>query len=200
MGAATGAMTASLEELKQALVETLETRGVLGKVKAQVRAEIFSALDDEDAQRPELPKANVIINELIREYLEYNQYHHTLSVLLPESGHPEERCFDRRFLASELRVQEDDRSRGLPLLYALIGGCRQGGSEVIATSSPPLLPVAATTAAPSNMAAASSVRVVPTVVGNAVTRLPDRGGSVSVGAAGTGADGPVLVIHGTGER
>merc|ERR1712125_100051 len=196
MGAATGAMTASLEELKQALVETLETRGVLGKVKAQVLAEIFSALDDEDAQRPELPKANVIINELIREYLEYNQYHHTLSVLLPESGHPEERCFDRRFLASELRVQEDERSRGIPLLYALVGGCRHGGSEAMGTNSPRLTSVAATTAAPSNTAAASDVRVVRTVVGNAVTHLPERGDSAS--AAGTGADGPVLVIHGTG--
>merc|ERR1712093_196543 len=120
-----------------------DSRGVLGKVKAQVRAEIFSALDDDEAQRPELPKSNVIINELIREYLEYNQYHHTLSVLLPESGHPEERCFDRRFLASELRVQEDDRSRGLPLLYALVGGScpssdsrrDHGGSEVIAASA-----------------------------------------------------------------
>ncbi|CAK0867190.1 unnamed protein product [Prorocentrum cordatum] len=102
-------MTATLDELKQALVETLDRRGVLGQVKAKVRAEIFAALDDEHAPRPSLPRENAVINELIREYLEYNGYHHTLSVLLPESGHPEERqeCFDRPFLASELQLQEE---------------------------------------------------------------------------------------------
>ncbi|CAJ1357323.1 unnamed protein product [Effrenium voratum] len=94
-------MTASLDELKQALIETLETRGVLGQVKAKVRAEIFAALDDEQVQRPQLPRENALINELIREYLEYNGYYHSLSVLLPETGHPEEPQFDRRFLASE---------------------------------------------------------------------------------------------------
>lgn len=98
------AMTASLDELKQAfqshveafskpllqdffkislrflvgalkceaLIETLETRGVLGQVKAKVRAEIFAALDDEKVDRPELPPENVLINEMIREYLEHH--------------------------------------------------------------------------------------------------------------------------------
>jgi lisH domain-containing protein FOPNL len=117
-------MAATLDELKEALIETLDNRGVLGQVKAKVRAEIFAALDDEQIPRPKLPRENVIINELFREYLEYNGYHHTVSVLLPESGHPEERQFDRPFLASELRLQEDDRSRSLPLIYALVRGMR----------------------------------------------------------------------------
>eukprot|EP00439_Symbiodinium_sp_Y106_P040967 s650_g5.t1 len=115
-------MTASLDELKQALIETLESRGVLGQVKAKVRAEIFAALDDEQVQRPQLPRENALINELIKEYFEYNGYYHALSVLLAESGHPEEPQFDRRFLASELRVREDDRSRSHPLIYALVHG------------------------------------------------------------------------------
>ncbi|CAK9020054.1 unnamed protein product [Durusdinium trenchii] len=113
-------MTASLDELKQALIQTLETRGVLGQVKAKVRAEIFAALDDEKVQRPNLPRENALINELIREYLEYNGYYHTLSVLLPETGHPEERQFGRNFMASELRIREDESSRALPLIYGLV--------------------------------------------------------------------------------
>ena len=56
----------------EALIETLETRGVLGQVKAKVRAEIFAALDDEKVDRPELPPENVLINEMIREYLEHH--------------------------------------------------------------------------------------------------------------------------------
>mmetsp|Transcript_57797 Transcript_57797/g.102618 ORF Transcript_57797/g.102618 Transcript_57797/m.102618 type:complete len:178 (+) Transcript_57797:49-582(+) len=134
-------MTASLDELKQALVETLETRGVLGQVKAKVRAEIFAALDDEQVQRPQLPRENALINELIREYFEYNGYHHALSVLLPESGHPEERQFDRQFLASELRVREDERSRSLPLIYSLVRGMHgdigASGSSPMEDSSAP---------------------------------------------------------------
>ncbi|CAE7593376.1 CEP20 [Symbiodinium sp. CCMP2592] len=94
----------------------------LPKVKAKVRAEIFAALDDEQVQRPQLPRENALINELIKEYFEYNGYYHALSVLLAESGHPEEPQFDRRFLASELRVREDDRSRSHPLIYALVRG------------------------------------------------------------------------------
>merc|ERR1719394_997127 len=137
-------MTATLDELKQALVETLETCGVLGQVKAKVRAEIFAALDDEHVPRPELPRENAVINELIREYLEFNGYHHTVSVLLPETGHPEERQFDRRFLASELHLQEDDRSKSLPLLYALVRGLRSEPSDrgTIAGGSTSAVPLA----------------------------------------------------------
>mmetsp|Transcript_60566 Transcript_60566/g.107898 ORF Transcript_60566/g.107898 Transcript_60566/m.107898 type:complete len:211 (-) Transcript_60566:7-639(-) len=149
-------MTATLEELKEALVETLENRGVLGQVKAKVRAEIFAALDDEQVPRPQLPRENVIINELFREYLEYNGYHHSLSVLLPESGHPEARQFDRQFLAKELRLQEDDRSRSLPLIYALVRGLRSHQSELPEQTSAPSGPAEASSTAPRTLAAAST--------------------------------------------
>ncbi|CAE8709976.1 unnamed protein product, partial [Polarella glacialis] len=153
--------TASLEELKQALVETLEVRGSLGQVKAKVRAEIFAALDDEQAPRPQLPKENVVINELIREYFEYNGYHHALSVLLPESGHPEERQFDRRFLASELGVREDDRSRSLPLIYSLLRGERP--SSPAAGAEPSEFRSSAAGAEP-RTAEASTDQPVPTMI------------------------------------
>ena len=37
----------------------------------------------------------ITFQELIREYLEYNQLHHSLSVFLAESGQPVERAFER---------------------------------------------------------------------------------------------------------
>lgn len=46
-----------MDELKQALVETLESRGVLGQVKAKIRSEIFAALDDELAPRLDLERS-----------------------------------------------------------------------------------------------------------------------------------------------
>jgi lisH domain-containing protein FOPNL len=37
---------ASIFDLKDALLETLEAKGVLGQLKARVQAEVFKALDE----------------------------------------------------------------------------------------------------------------------------------------------------------
>ncbi|XP_017896437.1 PREDICTED: lisH domain-containing protein FOPNL isoform X2 [Capra hircus] len=75
---------ATVAELKAVLKDTLEKRGVLGHLKARIRAEVFSALDDESEPRPSLSHENFLINELIREYLEFNKYKYTASVLIAE--------------------------------------------------------------------------------------------------------------------
>uniref|UniRef100_A0A8D2DFY9 Centrosomal protein 20 n=1 Tax=Sciurus vulgaris TaxID=55149 RepID=A0A8D2DFY9_SCIVU len=72
---------ATVTELKAVLKDTLEKRGVLGHLKARIRAEVFSALDDDREPRPTLSHENLLINELIREYLEFNKYKYTASVL-----------------------------------------------------------------------------------------------------------------------
>ena len=68
---------ASLDDLKNVLRETLEQKGVLNEVKAKIRAEIFTALDRDNVGKPPLSNENMIINEMIREYLEYNKYYNT---------------------------------------------------------------------------------------------------------------------------
>ncbi|XP_077575223.1 centrosomal protein 20 [Stigmatopora nigra] len=110
---------ATISELKCAIRETLESRGVLDQLKARIRAEVFGALDDQREHRPPLSHENLIINELIREYLEFNKYRHTASVLKAESGQPQV-PLDRQFLASELKVAEDMSSKSVPLLYGLL--------------------------------------------------------------------------------
>ncbi|CAM4621125.1 unnamed protein product [Leuciscus chuanchicus] len=110
---------ATITELKSALKETLEARGVLGQLKARIRAEVFSALDDQNTPRPPLSHENLLINELIREYLEFNKYRHTASVLTAESGQPEV-PLDRQFMANELNVAEDSSSKAVPLMYGLL--------------------------------------------------------------------------------
>ena len=77
---------ASLDDLKNVLRETLEQKGVLNDVKAKIRAEVFTALDSEAQGKPPLSNENMIINEMIREYLEYNRYYNASSVLITESG------------------------------------------------------------------------------------------------------------------
>lgn len=62
----------SFEELRSAVQDSLEHNGSLGEIRAKLRAEIFSALQHPTETKPKLPNENLIINELILEYLNYN--------------------------------------------------------------------------------------------------------------------------------
>ncbi|KAJ7393795.1 Centrosomal protein 20 [Desmophyllum pertusum] len=118
---------ATVDELKNVLKETLENRGVLGQIRARVRAEVFGALDDQSEARPTLSNENLLINELIREYLTFNKYKYTESVLLAETGQPKE-PMDRQFLVQELNItEEDSTSPSMPLLYGVLAHFLQGG-------------------------------------------------------------------------
>ncbi|NWW84691.1 FOPNL protein, partial [Rhynochetos jubatus] len=110
------------------LRDTLEKRGALGQIKARIRAEVFNALDDQSEPRPPLSHENLLINELIREYLEYNKYKYTASVLTSESGQPEV-PLDRQFLAKELNIVEDANGKSVPLLYGILSHFLHGGKE-----------------------------------------------------------------------
>ncbi len=61
----------NVNELKEALKETLEERGELNKIKAMMRSAIFEAIETDDKPKPKLSDENLIINELIRDYLKY---------------------------------------------------------------------------------------------------------------------------------
>ncbi|NXF90584.1 FOPNL protein, partial [Eubucco bourcierii] len=108
------------------LKDTLEKRGALGQIKARIRAEVFNALDDQSVPRPSLSHENLLINELIREYLEYNKYKYTASVLTSEAGQPEV-PLDRQFLAKELHIVEDSNGGSEPLLYGILSHFLHGG-------------------------------------------------------------------------
>ncbi|NXV03529.1 FOPNL protein, partial [Cettia cetti] len=108
------------------LKDTLEKRGALAQIKARIRAEVFNALDDGSEPRPALSRENLLINELIREYLEYNKYKYTASVLTAESGQPEV-PLDRQFLAKELNIVEDASGKSVPLLYGILSYFLHGG-------------------------------------------------------------------------
>nr|XP_048289241.1 centrosomal protein 20 isoform X6 [Myodes glareolus] len=103
---------ASVSELKAVLKDTLEKKGVLGHLKARIRAEVFSALDDDHEPRPSLSHENLLINELIREYLEFNKYKYTASVLIAESGQPVV-PLDRQFLIRELNAFEESKDNSI---------------------------------------------------------------------------------------
>ncbi|NXS33077.1 FOPNL protein, partial [Pomatostomus ruficeps] len=119
---------ATVAELKAVLKDTLEERGALAQIRARIRAEVFNALDDRSEPRPTLSRENLLINELIREYLEYNKYKYTASVLRAESGQPEV-PLDRQFLANELNIVEDASGKSVPLLYGILSHFLYDGKE-----------------------------------------------------------------------
>ncbi|KAM6155979.1 centrosomal protein 20 [Rhynchocyon petersi] len=119
---------ASVAELKAVLKDTLEKRGVLGHLKARIRAEVFNALDDDCEPPPPLSHENLLINELIREYLEFNKYKYTSSVLVAESGQPAV-PLDREFLIWELHAFEEVKDNTIPLLYGILAHFLHGPKD-----------------------------------------------------------------------
>eukprot|EP01135_Chromosphaera_perkinsii_P002708 Nk52_evm76s226 gene=Nk52_evmTU76s226 len=126
-------MSTGVEELKDALQEALESRGSLDKLKARIRAEIFCALDEHSDPKPKLSNENLVMNELIREYLEYNKYNYAASVLMAESGQPQQKL-GREFIGEELNLTEDPKNKNIPLLYSLLSHFMNKGSTT--TSQP----------------------------------------------------------------
>ncbi|KAJ3283440.1 hypothetical protein HK104_010384 [Borealophlyctis nickersoniae] len=118
----------SYADLKEALRETLAAKGTLADLQSRMRAEVFRALEDEGVLKPEPPKETRLVNELIREYLEFNGYMHAASVFKAESGLPRTPT-DRVTLAKELNVTVDIKKypEKVPLLYGL--ALRDMGSE-----------------------------------------------------------------------
>ncbi|XP_076997787.1 centrosomal protein 20 [Tamandua tetradactyla] len=121
---------ATVAELKAVLKDTLEKKGVLSHLKARIRAEVFSALDDDSEPRPPLSHENLLINELIREYLEFNKYKYTASVLIAESGQPVV-PLDRQFLIHELNAFEEPKDNTIPLLYGILAHFLHGNKDGI---------------------------------------------------------------------
>lgn len=118
------------DEVPRVLKDTLEKKGVLGHLKARIRAEVFSALDDDHEPRPSLSHENLLINELIREYLEFNKYKYTASVLIAESGQPVV-PLDRQFLIRELNAFEESKDNSIPLLYGILAHFLRGPPDGI---------------------------------------------------------------------
>lgn len=113
----------SVSELKDALREALERKGELGKLRASIRSSVFSAMEDQEDVQPAMPGENIVINELIREYLAFNNYKHTLAVFSPEAGLPPE-PLRRPYIGQQTSLPERIGAAGadpdLPLLYGLM--------------------------------------------------------------------------------
>lgn len=115
----------NVNELKDALKETLEENGTISKIRAMMRESIFNAIESHEKPKPKLSDENLLINELIREYMIYNNYLHSNSVFISESGQPVDPPFDRHFISKELNILEDNSSQQVPLLYSILFGLKK---------------------------------------------------------------------------
>jgi len=59
----------NVNELKDALKESLEEKGILGQVRAMMRSAIYEVIETDDKPKPKLSDENLLINELILEYM-----------------------------------------------------------------------------------------------------------------------------------
>lgn len=119
-------MMASKSDLKSAVEAALEEKGLLEEMKCRIRSEIVSTLKESGSgsqlQR-DLPMQaspeNFLINELIKEYLEFNHLLHTKDMLMSESGHPK-MSMDRAEMEKSLKVSSSANAKEVPLLYSII--------------------------------------------------------------------------------
>ena len=120
----------SIEELKSNLKETLINEGILNKIKAEMRQEIFNFIDNDDNPKPNLTKENIIINELIKEYFKYNNYSFSLNVLESETGQIQ-KYFNRNELIKELNIIESENNKNKPILYSIMSGLKNHNDNLI---------------------------------------------------------------------
>lgn len=90
-----------MDELKDLIIQALESKGVLGNIRAQLRSCVFKCIDDQDrmesgqssfhfdnplARKATETSVGKIGVELIREFLEYYKMDYTLNVFGPETN------------------------------------------------------------------------------------------------------------------
>lgn len=119
-------------ELKDLIVQTLETSGLLSKIKAQIRANVFKALDDADKNDPKndalqniaakralnAPEGRAAAS-LVRDYLESANLDYTISVFDPELN-SSVGLDKREKTANALKIKETDQTQDLPLLVEVL--------------------------------------------------------------------------------
>ncbi|KAM4865683.1 centrosomal protein 43 isoform 2-T2 [Thomomys bottae] len=136
--AATAAAVVAEEdtELRDLLVQTLENSGVLNRIKAELRAAVFLALEEQEKVENKTPLVNEslkkflntkdgrLVASLVAEFLQFFNLDFTLAVF-----HPETSTFQgfegRENLARDLGIIEAEGTVGGPLLLEVIRRCQQ---------------------------------------------------------------------------
>ena len=124
----------SIEKLKSSLKESLINKGILNEIKANMRQEIYNILDNDNDndinQKPKLTKENIIINELIKEYFNFNGYKFSSNVLQSEVGQTNNNL-NRNDIIRELNIIENENNKNKPILYNILSGLQNKNDILI---------------------------------------------------------------------
>ena len=122
----------SMEKLKSSLKESLINKGILNEIKAHMRQEIYNILDNDNDinQKPKLTKENIIINELIKEYFNFNGYKFSSNVLQSEVGQTNNNL-NRNDIIRELNIIENENNKNKPILYTILSGLQNKNDILI---------------------------------------------------------------------
>ncbi|XP_042545636.1 centrosomal protein 43 isoform X1 [Dipodomys spectabilis] len=138
--AATAAAVVAEEdtELRDLLVQTLENSGVLNRIKAELRAAVFLALEEQEKVENKTPLVNEslkkflntkdgrLVASLVAEFLQFFNLDFTLAVFHPETSTVRFQGFEgRENLARDLGIIEAEGTVGGPLLLEVIRRCQQ---------------------------------------------------------------------------
>ncbi|ORX91883.1 hypothetical protein K493DRAFT_47659 [Basidiobolus meristosporus CBS 931.73] len=109
-----------VEELKQVIKRALEERGALSSVRAKLRSDILTLLDDScEVKKKEQEELTPLIDQIFIEYLARRDLPHTLSVFLAESGNRSEVSV-REQLSTRLGIAS---SNNRPAIYSIVEKC-----------------------------------------------------------------------------
>nr|XP_055042223.1 FGFR1 oncogene partner isoform X4 [Misgurnus anguillicaudatus] len=123
-------------ELRDLLIQNLENSGVLNKIKAELRAAVFLALEEQDKVENKTPLVNEnlkkslntkdgrLVAGLITDFLQVFNLDFTLAVFQPEIN-TLNGLDTRESLSKELGISESEVNRNTPLLQELVKRVRQ---------------------------------------------------------------------------
>lgn len=121
-------------DLKENIVKTLESKGILDSLKAQLRSQVLLALDAQIGKGSQVlkPESLKILEseegrlcvEIVREFLEYAKFKNTLEVFVPE-GHLSSGKADRMMLENKTNVRFE---QGKPLLMTILDKVKNSDS------------------------------------------------------------------------
>ncbi|XP_041106449.1 FGFR1 oncogene partner isoform X5 [Polyodon spathula] len=118
-------------ELRDLLIQNLETSGVLGKIKAELRAAVFLALEEQEKVENKTPLVNEslkkflntedgrLVASLISDFLQFFNLDFTLAVFQPEIS-TLNGLESRDAVARELGIPDTEATKGAPLLLELM--------------------------------------------------------------------------------
>ncbi|NWH72516.1 FR1OP protein, partial [Piaya cayana] len=137
-------------ELRDLLVQTLESSGVLNKIKAELRAAVFMALEEQEKVENKTPLVNEslrsflgtkdgrLVAGLVAEFLRFFNLDFTLAVFQPESS-TLNGLDGRENLARDLGITETEGTVDGPLLLEVVRKCQpkkiSGNGEVLLSDS-----------------------------------------------------------------